>query len=522
MSIKSVLFLLLIFMALSEIAKGQYFQFSQYNFTEQRINPTQLAFYDYAMVTLDYRHQKVADNFNIQSAFLSSNYTFRRKKGARLGIGISLLDDRAGEAGIFRTTMLGLNIASAIPIAKSQWLGMGVKTGWSTKSVSLDNFTTGSQFVSGRGFIGGSSGENMEQFKRQYITWSAGAMWEKKDPDGYTHSSFGTSLYNFNQPNESLMGDDSKMPASIIINGAVRVIDKVAYSLTPDLLLTHTASLSTWMVGVKTSFKMDFVSKYEGLMHLITRYNPDGYGVAGLQFENKKYEFGISYDIPISGQVGNLGTIEIAARLKHFIEPLPPSRRNKKLKYPKRKSTSKKLAEKRRLDVLAARQKTEEKDMDEVNEALNEEAKEDKPIVEERNLEQNNKVETEAHLGDFKHIRLDEPIYFNFNFEVNAAKLSDDDKKVLDDLVLLLTQNPFIIVSIEGHTDDTGHYKYNQQLSERRAGAVADYLIQNGIDNSRINYKGYGETKPLLPNNNEENRSKNRRVEFVLHESKTK
>ncbi len=71
-------------------------------------------------------------------------------------------------------------------------------------------------------------------------------------------------------------------------------------------------------------------------------------------------------------------------------------------------------------------------------------------------------------------------------------------------------------IEIYGHTDNTGSAEHNQQLSEDRATAVATYLINKGIVNSRIITKGYGSTKPLSSNSTEEGKRKNRRVEFKL------
>ena len=71
-------------------------------------------------------------------------------------------------------------------------------------------------------------------------------------------------------------------------------------------------------------------------------------------------------------------------------------------------------------------------------------------------------------------------------------------------------------VLIEGHTDDIGKEEYNLDLSERRARSVHDYLVSRGIRIDRLKYVGMGETVPLYPNDSDENRRRNRRVEFML------
>jgi len=83
-----------------------------------------------------------------------------------------------------------------------------------------------------------------------------------------------------------------------------------------------------------------------------------------------------------------------------------------------------------------------------------------------------------------------------------------------------MNDNPNIKIEISGHTDNIGSAAYNQKLSESRAKAVVDYLIEHGIDRSRLSYMGYGFEKPIAPNDTEEGRQLNRRVEFKIVETK--
>jgi outer membrane protein OmpA-like peptidoglycan-associated protein len=71
-------------------------------------------------------------------------------------------------------------------------------------------------------------------------------------------------------------------------------------------------------------------------------------------------------------------------------------------------------------------------------------------------------------------------------------------------------------IEIGGHTDDKGTIEYNQKLSESRAKAVVKYLVNKGIDERRLKYKGYGELSPIDTNDTEIGRFNNRRVEFKI------
>ncbi len=104
----------------------------------------------------------------------------------------------------------------------------------------------------------------------------------------------------------------------------------------------------------------------------------------------------------------------------------------------------------------------------------------------------------------------------NIFFETDKYELKDASKVELQKLTELLTKNPALKIEIGGHTDNVGTPQYNQILSENRAKAVYNYLIGNGIDPSRLSFKGYGETQPLDTNQTETGRANNRRTEFKV------
>ena len=104
----------------------------------------------------------------------------------------------------------------------------------------------------------------------------------------------------------------------------------------------------------------------------------------------------------------------------------------------------------------------------------------------------------------------------NIFFDSGKAELRPESFTELDKLQLLLVQNPSLQVEISGHTDDVGKDTENQLLSEKRALAVANYLTQKGINSQQIKVKGYGKTKPIVPNTSDENRQINRRIEMSI------
>jgi outer membrane protein OmpA-like peptidoglycan-associated protein len=100
------------------------------------------------------------------------------------------------------------------------------------------------------------------------------------------------------------------------------------------------------------------------------------------------------------------------------------------------------------------------------------------------------------------------------HFETNSANLTQESYSILDDVAAKLRDNPKVKVEIQGHTDEVGTPEYNQDLSQRRAETVRDYLVSKGVKEDRLVAKGYGATRPVASNDTDEGRAKNRRVEL--------
>lgn len=104
----------------------------------------------------------------------------------------------------------------------------------------------------------------------------------------------------------------------------------------------------------------------------------------------------------------------------------------------------------------------------------------------------------------------------NVLFDRGNAIMLPGSYETLDDVVAFLRENPDVEIEVAGHTDNQGRADLNLALSRERAGAVKRYLADQGIDANRITQQGYGGTRPLVSNAIEDERSKNRRVEFTI------
>jgi len=104
----------------------------------------------------------------------------------------------------------------------------------------------------------------------------------------------------------------------------------------------------------------------------------------------------------------------------------------------------------------------------------------------------------------------------DFKFPFNEATLNEAAKEFLRDLYKLFEENDAYQLEVIGHTDNVGKPLINYKLSQERADAVADYLISLGLANERVSTVGKGDTEPVVENDSEEGRARNRRVEFII------
>jgi len=101
-------------------------------------------------------------------------------------------------------------------------------------------------------------------------------------------------------------------------------------------------------------------------------------------------------------------------------------------------------------------------------------------------------------------------------FETDSAKLAPSAADVVRKIADMMKKNPDINVAVVGHTDNTGDFNYNLQLSERRAKTMVDALVKAGVAANRLAAVGMGSLSPVAPNDTAEGRAQNRRVELVL------
>ena len=112
-------------------------------------------------------------------------------------------------------------------------------------------------------------------------------------------------------------------------------------------------------------------------------------------------------------------------------------------------------------------------------------------------------------------LNTDGHIALYINFDTGKSDIKPESQKIIDQIQSMLTANPALKISIEGHTDNTGVPASNKTLSENRAKSVMSALVSGGTDKTRLVAKGWGQDKPIAENTTDDGKAKNRRVEIV-------
>lgn len=110
-----------------------------------------------------------------------------------------------------------------------------------------------------------------------------------------------------------------------------------------------------------------------------------------------------------------------------------------------------------------------------------------------------------------------DPIFFDFD----SSSLNQQAREQVSNVLELMKDNPKLLVTIGGHTDERGSSEFSMAVSERRAKAAMNYLVNLGIAPERITIMGYGKSKPLDPRHNEIAWARNRRVDFLFRTIRT-
>lgn len=492
-------------------AMGQYFQYSQYNFTPTRINPAMTGLTRYASATTVYRHQETGGGLSINSNFVNLTYPLLQSSTGRpwSGIALSLHNDQS--AAIFKTQEASLTYAVHIQLSRFQTLSFGAKALFQSRKVGLDGFYTGSQYIQDRGFdLTQSSGENFSELRNSFKTFSAGFYWQEVDKKGRTLKQVGASLYDFNKPKDSFLGSVSQLPGTFVVHAAAETYSQGTFHLIPEGLFTFSGGTSMLNAGLRFQKELNVQAKKPSdLVDVMLRYAVRRSAIAGIQLHREKLSVGISYDFPLFYKnPSNIGTIEFGIELRSLVSTRAQKQVAKRRKAAEERQQQLSLRQKPKTDSTRTPGPAVVAKVDSIPAPLPE-------VVIEKSQEQ---VTPSAQAGQLKQEpMIVERVTLHFPFEFNSAELDDTTENFLDELAATLLQDENLKMNIEGHTDNIGSDKFNLRLSHKRAEVVRQHMIKKGIAPERLSAEGKGLREPITDNLTEENRAKNRRVEITVY-----
>ena len=502
--------------------EGQYFQYSQHNFTDQRVNPAMVSSSDYASASIIFRNQRTGGDISLKSSMLSAVYPFLGSNGKRWsGLGVSLMDDRSG--GIFAVQEAALSYAINVYVSRFQFLSLGLKGLYQQRRVNMNGLYTGSQYIHDRGFDETLfSGENFGLLRSNFTTFSAGLYWQESDRQGRRIAWWGVSFFDFNKPHDSFSGTDHHFNSTFVASGGIRLGQRDNVSFTPEALFTRSAGRNFLNIGFVTSFEVrQYRNQIGDRLDLITKYVPGRSGVLGVQLHREEFSFGFSYDFPLAqSYVANTGAFEVALQVKRLVDPA--KKRNASAR--RRSNTTDRVPGKSRsTENVPAAVSVNRDDAHKADSIGAASVVEVEPPLESQRLrsslqEKSDSVMARAKAGRLSHEPfVIEKINLRFNFKFNSAELDAPSMEYLDELSAALKENVHMKVKLTGHTDNLGSAAFNMRLSRYRANVVREYLIERGVDPSKIKADGKGLSEPLNENVTEAERALNRRVELLIY-----
>ena len=511
----------ILFVCWMKTGVAQYFQFSQYNFTPQRINPAQVASSDYAKLSFDYRNQATEGGFHLTSNILNVSYPLISRTGKRWsGVGLSFMDDRSGQAGLFNTQEAGLSYALNVFLAKYQTLSLGVKALYQSRKIDLGGLYTGAQYIPDRGFSEAlSSGENAGQYNTSFMTFSTGLYWQQTDKEGTTLAYWGISFFDFNKPENSFLGLESHLNSTFVASLGFRAYYRGNISVFPEVLYTRSAANNVLNLGCVTRYDVKpYSSQGSTYLNIITKYVIGRSGILGLQLHKENISVGLSYDFPVVVKnVANTGTVEVGVELRKLVVV-----KNRVRKRKPQKTASQNQRKPVERNVAIAKTPSSKNTMSVDTKADTTTAQ---PVVKNdlsiRLKQKQDSLRASADVGNIQHEPLVlERATLDFNFDFNSADVNQKTALYLDDLAKALNDNPELQIKLVGHTDNIGSEKFNLKLSQYRAQRMKDYLVSKGVADARISVEGKGMKEPLNDNGTEAKRALNRRVELTITTSR--
>jgi type IX secretion system PorP/SprF family membrane protein len=470
-------------------------------FTPLVYAPSYAAHDNAASISFLNRSTQISAAVNYQHTTFNAEYPFVDAKTGRrfAGLGLYFSKKDAGNSDLLNAASLGLSFAYNLPVWKDQYISFGLQAVYHNKQTSLENLTTGSQWLATefRFDPDADLGESLAQNRINYVGFNTGLTWYMEDKKHGWHKAFATiSAFNLNRPNDSFFENQSRVPVGFLARAGSLLYHSKKFHLTPQVIYQYENATSTVNALVSGKFLFSNENPYDviqsGSIELIGRSNLNNDLSLGLVFQQPGFSVGFSYHFPVATESVNQyfqNGFEVGINLSRLVW---------KEKQTKITIGNTSIAPKRNFEFNQPQQPSQT--------SPSTSQPSDAEVIQ-KNIEDLSKVKSKSIAFELEK---------DFKFPFGKAELNQEAKNYIEELYTLLKNNPDYQVEIIGHTDNVGKHLVNYRLSATRAQAVAQYLKQIGLEESRVNFVGRGDTEPVAPNDTEENKAKNRRVEFII------
>jgi type IX secretion system PorP/SprF family membrane protein len=498
--------LILIFVVLLAFrACGQYFQFSQNNFTTQRISPAIPATSDYAGMSYIYRNQGTGGNLVINSHLLSASFPLiTATSGKRWGgVGLTMMDDRSSP--VYELQEAAFSFAVNMALNHSQSLAIGIKTLYQQQTVDPSGLSSGIGYLSDR-FRNANDYSTDFESQIKAMSLSSGLHWQKVNQEGLRLGYFSLAMFDFYNP--GLTGGPTHYSTPTWVGaGNFRAFKNGNLSMFPELIYTKGSITDLWNVGFITRCDVKLSSLSNPYyVNVLTKYLSSGSGIIGVQYHNDNFSLGVSYEMLLKNDnVSNIGAFEIGLEIRRLVRP---EFKNKALR--------------KKLNSIHNQRIAKETSGSSTSSSIPRKSAAESVLNTERHLSFSERLLVKRDsvltlkIKSSKAIEVDHAI-LKLNFGFNSTKMDSATLRYLDDLAKVISGDARFRLKLTGHTDNIGTPSVNYQLSLHRSNTVKAYLVQKGVAAANIKTEGSGMAQPLNENKTEQQRAKNRRVEIRVY-----
>lgn len=412
------------------------------------------------MPTLDYKSCLAGGEFHIPMP---------KKPNASSTILLHFTDASLHFSKGIKTQAITGGYAHYLKSGKTSWLSAAIHISFKMQHFAMEGFSTGSQFLTGDGYLPGLSlNEPVENYRGNWFSMGTSFSYHRQLTGG-KNIRLGFSGFNLNKPNSSGGNAGGGLPRGYYVRASFFlpvIANKI--SIQPQADVYKNGNSIIRFGSAATVHLPESMDGFDGfsvqVMHGAKRFT-----TMGLKIHHKKLIVGMNhsfYQMPVPF----VGATEIV--FAYMFD-----------KKGKMKTTT---------GVTNNPQVRNFYQFDEKKSQTNTLIKDDKKPV---------------------HFQLSRYV----DFEFNSSELSREAKRYLDELVTMLVADTGLKVEVMGHTDNVGSMETNEKVSLQRAKAVAGYIMDQGISAQRLNIIGFGADRPLNKNNSDKQRAHNRRVDIRIY-----